>query len=192
VGPIKHLSSPDGGFLLTPPERRRDARLARWHGLDRETSADFRCAQTITDAGFKYHQNDVIASILLANLPHAQWIVSRHRSNAAFYDRVLRGLHGVTLPPADPGCSYWLYYLLVDDREAFSTYMAERGIATSPVHARNDTQPAYSFPNGPLPGVDSIARRGVAIPCGWWIDEQERERVAATVVEWTVKAKVAA
>lgn len=185
-GPIKHLTCGDGGALITWADPARARRL-RWHGLDRESTADFRCAQDIVEPGHKWHMTDLNAAIGLANLPHADWVVARHRQNAAFYDRALAGLPGVALPPADPGSAYWCYFVLVEDRADFQAWMASKGIATSPVHRRNDAQPAYRFPSGPLPGVDHYAARNVAIPVGWWLTEQEREYVANAVIAWACR-----
>lgn len=186
-GPIKHLTCGDGGALITWRGDADRARKLRWHGLDRESTADFRCAQDILEPGHKWHMTDLNAAIGLANLPHVEWVVARHRQNAAYYDRALAGLPGVALPPADPGSSYWCYFLLVEDRADFQAWMASKGIATSPVHRRNDAQPAYHFPSGPLPGVDHYAARNVAIPVGWWLTEQEREYVANAVIAWACR-----
>ncbi len=199
-GPIKHLTCGGyGGALLVPPEQRARARLLRWHGLDRLSSADFRCAQTIHEAGYRYHLTDDLASVGLANLPHLPALVAKHRANAAFYDRALAGLPGVRLPPPDPACDYWLYDVRVTDRDAFMAHLAAQGIASSPVHRRNDVHPAYSFPSDPaaarlrlakpllscpLPGVDSYDASHAAIPVGWWLSEHDRERVAAAVIAW--------
>ena len=164
--------------------RRERARLLRWYGLDRDSRADFRCAQNITEVGFKMHLNDVAASIGLANIGHAARLVARHRDNAEWYTRTLHGAPGISLPPSDAGASWWLYYLLADDRASLIDHLASRGVAASPVHRRNDTHPAFHFPNGPLPGVDHIAEHGVAIPVGWWVSDQDREKVAGAVLEW--------
>jgi dTDP-4-amino-4,6-dideoxygalactose transaminase len=184
-GPIKHLSCGGYGGALLPPEAQVErVKKMRWHGLDRTSSADFRCAQDITEVGWKVHMTDDMASVGLANIPHIPRLVARHRENAAWYARALQGAPGVTLPPTDPGASWWLYYLLVDDRASLVAHLASRGIAASPVHRRNDTHPAYHFPNGPLPGVDHIAEHGLAIPVGWWIDDDDRERIAEAILEW--------
>lgn len=183
-GPIKHLTCSDGGALVTHRGDAERLRLLRWHGLSRTSSADFRCAQTIDEAGYKYHLTDFNAAVGLANIPDAAWVVGKHRENAAWYDRALAGLPGVALPPADPGSSYWLYCLLVNDRDAFIAHLKARGIASSPVHRRNDVHPAYHFPNGPLPGVDHYDSHVAAIPVGWWIGPRELARVADAVKEW--------
>jgi dTDP-4-amino-4,6-dideoxygalactose transaminase len=195
LGPIKHLTSGgEGGMLLVrPKEQRRRARLLRWHGLDRRSSADFRCAQDIEEAGHRFHLTDLPAALGLANLPHARWIVSRHRENAAFYDRALKGIPGVTLPPPDEGCSSWLYSLLADDRDGFQARMTEQSVATSQVHAPNTKHTAFrrAALNAaePLPGVEAFGSRQVAIPVGWWLTSEDRERVAEAV--WS-SVKVAA
>lgn len=188
---IKHLTTVDGGALLVQCHDRERARLLRWYGLDRESSSDFRCAQDIEEVGFKMHMNDVSAAIGLANLPHAAWVVSRHRQNAAWYDKALRGVQGMMLPPADDRSSWWLYTLLVDDRAGFVEHMTKHGIGVSQVHRRNDEHTAFrrnAWTLEPLLGVDAFASREIAIPVGWWLSEQDRERVASAVWQWSVAA----
>jgi dTDP-4-amino-4,6-dideoxygalactose transaminase len=185
---IKHLTTGDGGALLAPPYLTERARLLRWYGLDRRSGADFRCAQDIQEVGYKYQSNDIAASIGLANLPHAEGIVAAHRANAAYYDRELVGLPGVTPPPPDPGCSYWLYSLLVEDRDEFIRFMASRGVQTSRVHARNDRHAAFRRaavnPNDWLHGVDAFDAQQVSIPVGWWLDDRDRAHIVAAVHSW--------
>lgn len=181
---IKHLTTGDGGALMVPAAQYERARLLRWYGLDRTSSADFRCAQDIKEAGYKYHMNDIAASIGLANLPHVEWVVEQHRKNAVWYSENLRDVPGITLPPADPRSSWWLYCVQVDDRDSFIAHLAQRGIAASPVHRRNDVHPAFDYYNGALAGVDRFSASECAIPVGFWIGDQERLEIARTIKEW--------
>ena len=87
--------------------------------------------------------------------------------------------------PDDPWGEPPFYTLLVEERDAFIVHMQNAGIEASPVHARNDRHEAFHFPNGPLPGVDYFAAHEVAVPVGWWLTEQERERVAQAVEGWS-------
>jgi perosamine synthetase len=185
---IKHLTTGDGGALLTPSSQRDRARLLRWYGLDRESSADFRCSQNITEVGWKAHMNDISAAIGLANLAHAGRVVAAHRANARWYHKALNGVLGITLPPEDERGSWWLYTLLLDNRDEFIAYMADNGVQCSPVHARNDSHTAYFFPNGPLPGVDEFSSRECAIPTGWWLTDTERSHVASSIWQWATKS----
>jgi dTDP-4-amino-4,6-dideoxy-D-glucose/dTDP-4-amino-2,4-dideoxy-beta-L-xylose transaminase len=181
---IKHLTTGDGGALLAPTEQMGRGRLLRWYGLDRTSSADFRCAQDIKEAGFKYHMNDIAAAVGLANLPYARWVVDQHRAHAAQYAAELQDVPGVRVPPADPGASWWLYTVLAENQAGLIAHLTSRGIGASPVHRRNDVHPAFRFPNGQLPGVDAFAEHEVALPVGWWVTESQISEIAAAVKEW--------
>ncbi len=173
---IKFLTTGDGGALLAPPEQMERGRLLRWYGLDRRSGDSFRCAQDIQEAGFKYHMNDIAAAIGLANLRTAARNVGRHLENADWYADSFWGHE------ADTPCAYWLFTVLVEDRDRFIAHLAERGVEASPVHARNDKHRAFNFPSGPLPGVDYFAAHEVAIPVGWWLTLEEREQVIDAVL----------
>jgi dTDP-4-amino-4,6-dideoxygalactose transaminase len=181
---IKHLTTGDGGALLVPPGQYERARLLRWYGLSRDSSESFRCSQNIQEAGFKYHMNDIAASIGLGNLPDLPTIVQKHRQNAEYYHAALEGVPGITPPPPDLESCWWLYTLLCDDRDDLIAWLGKAGIAASPVHARNDTHDAFHFPNGDLPGVDSFSSHEVAIPVGWWVTPAERATVVGAVRAW--------
>ena len=184
---IKHLTTVDGGAVLVPESQHARARLLRWYGLDRTKGDSFRCSQDIQEAGYKYHMNDVAATIGLANLPMAEWVVMRHRQNAEALDDALSSVPGITLPPRDPGSSWWVYCVQVDDPVGFMAYLDAAGIASNPVHARNDKHRAFQFPSGPLPGVDQFSSHEVAIPVGWWLTEEDLFRIVTAARSWSMK-----
>ena len=62
----------------------------RWFGIDRNKrsgSGDFRMEPDIPEYGFKFHMNDMNATIGLANLTHLPRILEACRSNARYYER---------------------------------------------------------------------------------------------------------
>lgn len=184
---IKHLTTGDGGalFVRDAPARARARRL-RWFGIDRDAPGS-HIDKPITEAGYKYHMNDLTASIGLANLPIALAAVARHRTNAAWYGDALQGIPGVRLPPADLRSAWWLYTLILEPdgaQLAFIRYMAERGIECSRVHARNDVHRAFGGGPANLPSVAYFDGHQVAIPVGWWIGDETRERIADAVRGW--------
>ena len=190
---IKFLTTVDGGALLCPDAATTErARLLRWFGLDRRSSADFRCAQDIAEAGFKYHMHDVAAAIGLANLPAARTAALAQRARAARYNRALAGLPGLLVPPHDEACDYWLYTVLVDDRADFEAHLNRAGVATSQVHARNDAHTAFRHANGRatarvrMPGLEAFARRQVSIPVGWWLTDADEAAVIEAVTTWAL------
>lgn len=187
---IKHLTTGDGGALLVPPDQHRRAKLLRWYGLDRESSASFRCAQNITEVGYKYHMNDISAAIGLANLESARKSVAAHRHHALRFTLAWEGLPGIRVAPFDPHCSYWLYTMLVADRDAFVAHMTDEGIETSQVHARNDRHTAFrnnALGGLELPGLDLFSAHQVSVPVGWWLTSEDEDRIIRVVQEWSEK-----
>lgn len=181
---IKHLTTGDGGVIVFPTgELAERAKILRWYGIDRRLPEGPRLAADIPEYGFKFHMNDINATIGLANLPSVDARVARHQENAAYYDRELKGIPGLELTEraADRQSSCWLYTVLVDRRPEFEARMAERGIAVSQVHQRNDVYSVVAESRASLPGLDRVADRMVSIPVGWWVSDDDREYIAETI-----------
>lgn len=186
---IKHLTTGDGGALYVRDEALREkARLLRWFGIDRQAPGA-NIEKTISLAGYKYHMNDLAASMGLANLPLAREAVSKHRANASWYTQELGDVAGIQVPSEDPTSAWWLYTILLEAparQRAFIDFMAARAIECSRVHSRNDVHPVFrSSARGPLPGVDYFDTHQLAIPVGWWIGDEQRARVAEAVRDWS-------
>ena len=70
----------------------------------------------VEEFGFKFHMNDVNATVGEANLRHAPRLLAACRANAEFYQRSLAGLPHVTLLrdlPVGAVSAYWLFTLRV-------------------------------------------------------------------------------
>ena len=101
---IKHFTTGDGGALICKdPEDYRRSKALKWFGLDRDRAKDengnWKGQQwdvDILEAGFKYNMNNVSAAIGLSQLPHIDFILGKHRSNAALYDELFRDFKYVT------------------------------------------------------------------------------------------------
>jgi dTDP-4-amino-4,6-dideoxygalactose transaminase len=186
---IKHVTTGDGGILTCGDAGAyRRGKLLRWYGIDRETEqADARTGSDITEWGYKFHMNDVAATIGLAQLPHLPRLVAAHRANAAWYDEAL-GPFAVRQAPGPHGSgAWWLYTLLWRDgaeRAAFMAHAKARGIGVSRVHARLDQMACFRESRRPLPGTDEFYDRECCIPVHWALTEQDRRRVADAVISF--------
>lgn len=180
---IKHLTCGDGGALYHHNEGMVDrARMLRWYSLDRKSINAMRCKQMVPESGFKYHMNDINATIGLWNMGLARKNIQKCKSNAEYFCRVIQN-EKITLPPWSPDSSWWLYTLLVDDQEAFIKHMEKHNIECSLVHVRNDIQRIFSS-HKPLPGVDYFSGHEVCIPVGWWVTPEDRNRIASAIMEY--------
>ena len=178
---IKHITAIDGGLLLLPHQELYDrAKLLRWYGIDRNSNRkDFRCEADIQEWGFKFHMNDVCATVGMENLKHADEIVSKHQSNAKFYDENLQNIPGLTTLTRHEGheSAFWIYSMLVENRDGFYKHMKDCGIVVSQVHERNDKHTCVSDYKSSLPTLDKIIGKVVSIPVGWWVTDEDRQYI---------------
>lgn len=178
---IKHITTVDGGLLcLKNEEEYNRAKKLRWFGLDKKIP---RLECNITEAGFKYHMNNVMAAIGLVQLNYIKENVMGYIENGKYYDQHLKNTPGVTLIPyyenTEP--SYWLYTIKVDRREDFIKMMSKNSVLASPLHLRNDRHSLFKAPAGKTPNLDTFYESFVHIPCGWWVSDTDREQIVKLI-----------
>lgn len=187
---IKQVTSGDGGLLaLQNTKDYKRGKLLRWYGIDRDHRSQYdRIEIDIAECGYKFHMNDIDATIGRENLKHARRILEKHRANVVFYRKhfpksvLLRDDSGYV-------SSYWLFTIRVPNVYSFISFMGKKGIMVSQVHRRNDTHPAVSGFLKNLPGVDEFTRTMVCVPCGWWVGKSERMRIVEAVNEYVGSGK---
>jgi dTDP-4-amino-4,6-dideoxygalactose transaminase len=189
---IKHLTTGDGGILLLPTEEDMEqAKLLRWFGIDREKrnfkGKDFRLEGDVERWGYKFHMNDINASIGLANIQSVNDIVKKHRENSLYYDNHLQNLTGIhLLEKSEKGSTAsWIYTLLVDRLEEFIEYMKDKKITVSSVHKRNDVHTCFKQFQTDLPQLNKLESKYVCIPVGWWLTTEEREYIVKSIYDYS-------
>lgn len=182
---IKHMTTVDGGMLACNgaadmPALLSRGRRFRWFGIDRDAS---RTEVDVAEVGYKYHMNNVAATIGMVQLDHISSVIARHIANGKYFDSALRNIRGLDLcrweECAEP--SYWFYTVLSDERDKLSRHLAAHGIASSQAHKRNDLHTVFAGSRCELPGLDEFYRRMIHIPCGWWLDDERREYIVDVI-----------
>ena len=178
---IKHMTTIDGGMLVCrDPDDAARGRRFRWFGMDRAAP---RTELDITEAGYKYHMNNVNAVIGQVQLGNIAPVIARHIENGNWLDQALGNMDGISLctwdSEAEP--SYWFYTVLADRRDDLMNALSSRGIGCSLAHKRNDLHSVFKSSRRDLPGVDSFYSRMLHIPCGWWVSDEDREYIADTI-----------
>lgn len=184
---IKHLTTGDGGVIVCPDlESYEKVKLLRWYGIDREKRSgggDFRLESDVKWWGYKFHMNDINATIGLANLPHISGLVRKNRENAAFLtDKLGASVELLHKPSEDFKSAYWLFSILVDDKPEFIKKLKEDGIMASQVHQRNDIHSCFGAFKTDLPQLDKLVQKLVCVPVGWWLEPEDLDRIAKSVV----------
>lgn len=178
---VKPLTTCDGGCIISRlVEDHEILKKARWYGIDRDNrDAD------IENPGYKYHMNDLSASLGLANYEYACSNVDKAKSNAEFYDKELIDIPDVRLlarPGSDVVHPYYLYTMLVERRSDFVRAMKDRGVETGLVHPRNDVHSCVQLDRCDLPNLDRISDKVVNIPVGWWVSESDRSYIRDAIL----------
>ena len=184
---IKHFTTVDGGALIVPHQDLHNrAKLLRWYGIDRETnSKDFRCEDDIPEWGYKFHMNDINATIGIHNYPHIQGIIERHHDNAEFYQEKLKSVGGIELLTrhANAYSADWIYTIKVEARDSFMEHMKNKGIMVSRVHERNDKHSCVAPYKSLLPNLEDLSQKMICIPNGWWVSDENREYILESIKE---------
>lgn len=178
---IKHLTTIDGGMIQIASEVEYEkGKLIRWFGIDKKLS---RLDNNIQFQGYKYHMNNVNATIGLVQLADIDAIVNAHVENGRYFDRALQSISGIELIKyySDSEPSYWLYTLKVENRDGFVKKLAENRIMASELHKRNDLHDYLNDFHQQLPALDKFYSKLVHIPCGWWVGKEEREQIVELI-----------
>ena len=179
---IKHLTTGDGGLIILPSEKLYNrGKLIRWFGIDRDkrnyNRKDFRMENDITEWGYKFHMNDINATIGLYNLPHIDGLLTKNRSNYHYLYDNLTNIKDIILleNEEDRETSAWLFTMRVLRKSEFIEKMKEQGIATSQVHNRNDINSCVKDYKIELPNIDELEKELICIPVGWWLTKEDLE-----------------
>ncbi len=186
---IKHLTTGDGGLIFLPNEELyHKAKLLRWYGIDRDQrnykQTDLRLEHDIVNWGYKFHMNDINATIGISNLEIILENIEKHKINCMIYNESFSNLKKIKILKQYGESSSWIYTLLVDNVDNFIQYMKERNITTSQVHKRNDVHSCVSNFKTILPNLDYLEDKYVCIPCGWWVDNDIRTYIIKNVLDY--------
>jgi dTDP-4-amino-4,6-dideoxygalactose transaminase len=148
---VKTLTSVDGGFLICKSEEDYlRAKKLRWFGYDRELKQKVGDTD-ITEAGYKYHMNDVIACIGRGNLDNADWLLSHRKKLISEYRK-----NGVN-------AHMWFGYTLTKKRDELINRLKQNGISSGTHHYRNDKYSVFGGKQN-LPNMDRIEKEFLLLP----------------------------
>lgn len=189
--PIKNLTTGDGGMLLIPSaEAHARAQTLRYMGLTKDAFTRINGAHVqrawdyqVPEIGYRYHMNDIQAALGLAQLKHLDTENQRRREIATLYRRELANVPGLKLPAYEPdrACSYHIFVVLAENRNALADKLAARGVMTSAYYMRNDQYPI--FRPADVPGAERFAAHVLALPMHVSLTTDEIDYVCAVIKE---------
>ncbi len=144
--------------------------------------------------GFNYRMTNIQAAIGLAQLEKINDLVAARRRNAHYYNRLLKDVPGITLPVERKEAKnvYWMYGILIEDefglsRNELMVSLKEKGIETRSFFYPMHQQPAFQemglFAGEKYPVTEALAQKGLYLPSGSGLKNEEIEEVCQTIKE---------
>lgn len=166
---IKTLTSGDGGFLITKSyEDYYKAKKLRWFGYDREVKQ--RLGDTdLIEAGYKYHMNNITASIGLGNLRSIDPIIAHRMSLVDIY----RG-YGLF-------ANIWLAGGFTDDYKGLKKVMLDNGYEIGQHHYRNDKYTIFKKFKNEYPIMDRLENKYFFVPLHYAVTEEEAKKIGRLI-----------
>ncbi len=160
---IKHLTTGDGGAICTPNPSSKLKRM-KWFGIDKTDIKRDESGGRIPDVdlfGFKWHMNDLAASLGLANLTGYKRRLKRRRELANIYENELKNTSGIHLLSRFGESAYWMYTLRVDRRKDLCAKLNQLPFST--VDCGIHRNPIFNCLKE-LPGQDLFDRTQLSFP----------------------------
>jgi dTDP-4-amino-4,6-dideoxygalactose transaminase len=181
---IKQITTGDGGMLTVLREDwSKRAKLLRWYDIDREFKGSIYEKFQMREVGYKYHMNDITATLLLHQLDGLSGILARRQELANRYRRELSDAPGLELVPcpSDRVSGNWLFTIKVDRRDEFKAKLNSAGIETDLVHIRCDVIPIFGGKRLPLPAMNSVEGKYICIPLHNQLSDDDVDYVTRTI-----------
>jgi perosamine synthetase len=188
--PNKHITTGEGGMLLTDDEQLSEA-CRSLRNLCFQPKKRFVHKRL----GWNYRMTNIQAALGLAQLERLDEFVQRKRDMGDRYNQGLSRLSGVQLPLVKTDYAnniYWVFGLVLDDSFGFGAkeaikMLGENGVGCRPFFCPMNQQPVLRemglFKNEAYPVADSLYKRGFYIPSGMAMSSELISHVTKTIIE---------
>jgi perosamine synthetase len=185
----KLVTTGEGGMVLTDDAQIAE-RARRLRNLGFQEGRRF----FHEELGFNFRMTNLQAALGVAQVERFPDIVERKRRMGARYRELLADVAGIRLQVEEPWARsvYWMFGLVLDDDVGFDAVeladrLRSRGVDTRPFFLGLHEQPAFHslglFRDERYPVTERIARRGLYLPSGLALTDEDIDRVAEALVE---------
>ena len=182
----KIITTGEGGMCITDdPALAERLRLLRDHGMDPKRHYWHEVI------GYNYRMTNLQAAIGVAQVKKLPDFIEKKRRLARWYAEYLQPLASagrIRLHSEAPWAKnvFWMYSVLLADRiisrDELRARLRDRGVDTRPFFHPMHTLPPYATGEH-LPVAEGLAARGLNLPSGVGLEQQQVERVAQTLGE---------
>lgn len=183
----RQINAVDGGIVLCArKEDAEHARRLRRFGIDtahfRDTDGEIDPRLDVPEIGMSSSLDNIRATLAMTSMADVDDRIARSRRNVAILTEQARDLDLMPIVPvAGAQPVYWTWLIRIANRDTIMRALKARGIQCSKLHYPNHHYSGFRLPSEKLPGTDTLQRDILAIPCGWWLDENEISQLATTI-----------
>lgn len=176
----RQVNGIEGAALVCPDEATaREAQRLRRFGIDMSTFRDrfgeINPASDVPRIGMSSPLNHVNATLARHRLGSLDERLTQNRRHAAqLFDALagLEGVHPIGWPvQADP--AFWACLIRFDRRDQVLAGFKQLGIQCSRLHQPNDVYTGFGSQRRSLENTRGFMRSILALPCGWWLTDEE-------------------
>lgn len=183
----RQVNGIEGAVLLCKdPEHAHRARQLRRFGIDtatfRDAMGEINPMSDVPQVGMSSPLNNVNATL---SLHHLNSLEERLRVNRANVDNLRAAMRPTDAQPVDWDSrgqpAFWAMLLQCDRRDALMAAFKDSGVQCSKLHHPNDAYTGFRTSQRDLPGTRRFIERVLAIPCGWWLQDNDFDTISTVL-----------
>lgn len=153
------------------------------------------------EIGYNYRMTNLQAAIGLAQLERIDEFVEARRRNARLYNKLLRDVEGITLPPEKEWAKnvYWMYSILINkekfgmSRDELMKRLGEKRVETRPFFVPMHQQPVFRrlglFRDEKYPVAERLSSEGLNLPSSSSLTEKDIYLIVNKIKEFDNNAE---
>jgi len=187
---VKNLATGDGGMLTTNNDEWADRiKKLRWVGISKDTfdrgaGNSYDWFYDVVEPGFKYHMNDIIAALGLAQFEKLDWMNDRRRYWSDRYREAFADTPAIHTPPVldymKPACHNFV--IQVDNRDDLRAKLMNNGVTTGVHYYPNHLFDMYKLYYRQLPVTEQIWKKLITLPLYPDLTEADHTSIAQTIM----------
>lgn len=188
---VKNLATGDGGMLTTNDDKWAERiKKLRWVGISKDTfdrgaGNSYDWFYDVTELGFKYHMNDIIAALGLAQFEKLEWMNDKRRYWSDRYREAFADYPTIHTPPVKdymfPACHNFV--IKHPDRDKLREALNKQGIASGVHYYPNHLFDMYKKYYRRLPVSEEIWKSLVTLPLYPDMTEDDFRLIIRTIAD---------
>jgi dTDP-4-amino-4,6-dideoxygalactose transaminase len=189
--PNRQINAFEGGALVCKDSKNADkAKKMRRFGIDfntfRTIDGEINPKSDIPEVGWSMSLSNLCSAAGNTQLDTVESRVDKARENASILTKSLTMHDNIRIihPLEETNPAYWVYLIEINNPKVVMNKLKEEGIHVSSLHHRNDQYSCFSTtPLSEFSNTRQLQDSIIALPCGWWLDENEIKKIVTTLIK---------